>query len=207
MCLQVCVANPPAALTSAGCAPVFPPGCDCEAPHIIASKIFMMSGKILAGDPEAAEADSTCAAGSSCVQCKCLPEGCDCDPEAEDPNSFCASGDVCKVKSRAVNEMLEYESLKRRSIRRFVITEKAPTRAFSWLKAATTAFTFKTLLRHYAKWALTPRYLNVKLGPRRKCHKGRAGWLVGILIIPARITIISIHLPIAYLRHLPVIVL
>ena len=43
------------------------------------------------------------------------------------------------------------------SIRRFVITDKAPTRAFSWLKAATTAFTFKTLLRHYAKWALTPR--------------------------------------------------
>ena len=32
------------------------------------------------------------------------------------------------------------------SIQRFVITEKAPTRAFSWLKAATTAFTFKTLL-------------------------------------------------------------
>ena len=30
------------------------------------------------------------------------------------------------------------------SIRRFVITEKATTRAFSWLKAATTAFTFKT---------------------------------------------------------------
>ena len=31
------------------------------------------------------------------------------------------------------------------------ITEKAPTRAFSWLKAPTSAFTFKTLLRHYAK--------------------------------------------------------
>ena len=30
------------------------------------------------------------------------------------------------------------------------ITEKAPTRAFSWLKAPTSAFTFKTLLRHYA---------------------------------------------------------
>ena len=60
------------------------------------------------------------------------------------------------------------------SIRRFVITEKAPTRAFSWLKAATTAFTFKTLLRHYAKRALTPRSLNVKLGPRRNYHKGRA---------------------------------
>ena len=40
-----------------------------------------------------------------------------------------------------------------------------PTRAFSWLKAPTRAFTFKTLLRHYAKWALTPRSLNVKLGP------------------------------------------
>ena len=63
------------------------------------------------------------------------------------------------------------------SIRRFVSTEKAPTRAFSWLKAATTAFTFKTLLRHYAKRALTPRSLNVKLGPRRNYHKGRAVWL------------------------------
>ena len=36
-------------------------------------------------------------------------------------------------------------SASKRSIRKFVITEKAPTRAFSWLKAATTAFTFKTL--------------------------------------------------------------
>ena len=38
----------------------------------------------------------------------------------------------------------------------FTITEKAPTRAFSWLKAPTSAFTFKTLLRHYAKRMLTP---------------------------------------------------
>ena len=36
----------------------------------------------------------------------------------------------------------------------FTITERAPTRAFSWLKAPTSAFTFKTLLRHYAKRAL-----------------------------------------------------
>ena len=35
-------------------------------------------------------------------------------------------------------------SASKSSIRRFVFTEKAPTRAFSWLKAATTAFTFKT---------------------------------------------------------------
>ena len=41
--------------------------------------------------------------------------------------------------------------------------EKAPTRAFSWLKAATIAFTFKTLIRHYAKQVLTPRSLNVKV--------------------------------------------
>ena len=40
-------------------------------------------------------------------------------------------------------------SASKSSIRWFVITEKAPTRAFSGLKAATTAFTFKTLLRHY----------------------------------------------------------
>ena len=38
----------------------------------------------------------------------------------------------------------------------FTITEKAPTRAFPWLKAPTSAFTFKTLLRHYAKQSLTP---------------------------------------------------
>ena len=36
------------------------------------------------------------------------------------------------------------------------ITEKAPTRAFSWLKAPTSAFTFKTLLRHYANQTARP---------------------------------------------------
>ena len=47
-------------------------------------------------------------------------------------------------------------SASKSSIRRFVITEKAPTRAFSWLNAATTAFTFKTLLRHYANQTARP---------------------------------------------------
>ena len=37
----------------------------------------------------------------------------------------------------------------------FTITEKAPIRAFSWLKAPTSVFTYKTLLRHYAKQELT----------------------------------------------------
>ena len=45
-------------------------------------------------------------------------------------------------------------SASKSSIQRFVITEKVLTRAFSWLKAATTALTFKTLLRHYAKGLL-----------------------------------------------------
>ena len=37
-----------------------------------------------------------------------------------------------------------------------IITKKDPTRAFSWLKVPTSAFTFKNLLRHYAKQALRP---------------------------------------------------
>ena len=45
----------------------------------------------------------------------------------------------------ACRQVSEVTSASKRSIRRFVITEKAPTRAFSWLKAATTAFIFKTL--------------------------------------------------------------
>ena len=49
----------------------------------------------------------------------------------------------------------------------FTITEEAPTMAFSWLKVPTSAFTFKTLLRHYAEQTLN----------RRKNHKEWAGWL------------------------------
>ena len=47
-------------------------------------------------------------------------------------------------------------SASKKSIRKFVITEKAPTRAFPWLKAATTALTLKTLLRHYANQTACP---------------------------------------------------
>ena len=43
------------------------------------------------------------------------------------------------------------------------ITEKAPTKAFSWLKLATTALTFKTLLRHYDK-QLTPTVSRREIG-------------------------------------------
>ena len=63
-----------------------------------------------------------------------------------------------------------HKSFKRRSTQRFVIMEKAPTRAFSGLKAASTALTLvKTqLLRHYAKRVLTSWWVYVKLGCRRK---------------------------------------
>ena len=80
------------------------------------------------------------------------------------------------VKVRLLQESVA-SSASKSSIRRFVITEKAPTRAFSWLKVAATAFTFKTLLRHYAKRALTPRSLNVKLGPQRDAIIMRDGQL------------------------------
>ena len=82
----------------------------------------------------------------------------------------CDGGKVALLTSQVLLPGAVTASASKSSIRRFVITEKAPTRAFSWLKAATTAFTFKTLLRHYAKQALTPWSLNVKLGPRRKGH-------------------------------------
>ena len=40
-----------------------------------------------------------------------------------------------------------------REVWSFMITEKALTRTFSWLKGPTYAFTIKTLFRHYAKQA------------------------------------------------------
>ena len=42
------------------------------------------------------------------------------------------------VRNRAADELTVSQSV-------FIITEQAPTRAFSWLKAPTSAFTFKTI--------------------------------------------------------------
>ena len=50
-----------------------------------------------------------------------------------------------------------------RAAKVFTITEKAPTRVFSWLKVPSSTFTFKTLLRHYSKRPLTPVQVDVKL--------------------------------------------
>jgi len=48
---KVCVSNPPSSLTSAGCAPYLPPGCDC--------------------DPDSPVPDSLCPGDLRCVGCKC----------------------------------------------------------------------------------------------------------------------------------------
>ena len=50
-----------------------------------------------------------------------------------------------RVHTRAVDDPSVSKSV-------FTITEKAPTRAFSWFSA----FTFMTLLRFYVKQALIP---------------------------------------------------
>ena len=57
---------------------------------------------------------------------------------------------ICRVSSSAVKRPIGFKI-------GFHNYGEAPTRAFSLLKAPTSAFTFKTLLRHYAKRALTPR--------------------------------------------------
>ena len=55
------------------------------------------------------------------------------------------SGTCRKWRMFATRSELSELVLQTKAIRRFVITEKASTRAFPWLKAATTTFTFKTL--------------------------------------------------------------
>ena len=57
------------------------------------------------------------------------------------------------------------------------IVDKAPTRAFSWLKTAASAFTFKTLLRHYAKQTPVSQR---EIGSATQKSKG-AGGLVSIV--------------------------
>ena len=54
------------------------------------------------------------------------------------------------------------KSFKRRFAEDYTITEKDPNRAFSWLKASTSAFTFKTL---YYKDTMLNRRLNLVCRP------------------------------------------
>ena len=78
-------------------------------------------------------------------------------PEAAGPGSEAGLGLALRSIQGLVARLDCVEvSASKMSIRRFVITEKALTRAFSWLKAATTAFTFKALLRNYANQSAHP---------------------------------------------------
>ena len=86
----------------------------------------------------------------------------------------CKQWNMSRWILRPASESMVSTNASKSSIWRFVITEKAPTRAFSWLKAATTAFTFKTLLRHYAKRALTSRVLLHDYEPSRSSTTGKS---------------------------------
>ena len=98
--------------------------------------------------------------------------------------SAAARGTTLLTKHQQAPRLAPAYSLKRRlseGSRRFhnygegpILGPRLPIRAFSWLKAPTSAFTFKTPLRNNAKWALTPRYVDMKLGRRHKSPKGRA---------------------------------
>ena len=55
-----------------------------------------------------------------------------------------------------------YQSSKRMSSKVLQSLRTVRTRTFFWLKAATTAFTFKNLLKHHAKHALTQCNVIVK---------------------------------------------
>ena len=70
------------------------------------------------------------------------------------------------TRRKAAEVGLELETNLRR-VCSCTITEKDPTRAFSWLKAATTAaFTLKKLLRLYTKQALIyGKYMTCEIGP------------------------------------------
>ena len=83
-------------------------------------------------------------------------------PRRAKPSGHCKHYKLCRdpniINCCRAPPQLHQSELVLKTINRLscTITEKDPTRAFSWLKVATTAFTFKNLLRHYAKQALTP---------------------------------------------------
>ena len=61
---------------------------------------------------------------------------------------------ICSVRADAFNSSRHNMTLITRAANNpsvFTIMENAPTKAFSWLKAPASTFTFKTLIRHYAK--------------------------------------------------------
>ena len=74
-------------------------------------------------------------------------------PESLSRQTVSISSDCVAVRDQARASNEGYAKVRKD----FTITEKAFTMAFSWLKAPTSAFTIKTLIKHYAKQTLTPR--------------------------------------------------
>ena len=68
----------------------------------------------------------------------------------------------------------EGEAARRHQVYRdFTITEKAPSRAFSWLMGLLAL----SHLRHYAeRTGINPQLVDMQLGPQCKGHKGRVVW-------------------------------
>ena len=65
-----------------------------------------------------------------------------------------ATLNICTVRADAFNSSRHHMTLITRAANNpsvFTIMENASTKAFSWLKAPASTFTFKTLIRHYAK--------------------------------------------------------
>ena len=79
--------------------------------------------------------------------------------EEENDEGFTGLVQVFRVfKLARILKLARYQvELRTKVLEDFTITAKAPTRAFSWLNALTSTFTFKTQLRHYAKQGVTPR--------------------------------------------------
>ena len=86
--------------------------------------------------PQVSSSECCSAAVLQCSDCRAI-------------KSPCNLTKVSRAGAGARVTVMLIQLLQTKAIRKFVITEKVPTRAFSWLKAASTAFTFKTLLRHY----------------------------------------------------------
>jgi len=108
---KVCITNPPEGLTSAGCAPSAPPGCECD--PLQPADLFCDKGETCSAnncaclregcdcDPYAPDPDSFCPnqdekCKDDCTCGKPLPPGCDCDPYAQDPDSMCPANSICE---------------------------------------------------------------------------------------------------------------
>ena len=67
------------------------------------------------------------------------------DTEAVDMREVAGAANMMGISLETVNKTRYMEIILDLETKDFTITEKAPTRAFSWLKAHTNAVTFKTL--------------------------------------------------------------